>query len=131
MVPENPQSYHRYMREQLFDHIDIIDIDPANVHIPDGSLPASNSRRTVEGEVSHDVAATYLQAHANATVYLDLAAAEDLTRIKTPWVLGPVEWTPQLTERAVVWLAEAVGKALLKPRRGPGHGRARRAGLAT
>src|SRR5438132_5064390 len=39
------------------------------------------------------------QRHANATAYLDLAAAAELTRIKTPWVLGPVEWTPELTER--------------------------------
>src|SRR6266576_1951381 len=60
--------------------------------------------RAVEGEVSQDVAATFLQRHANATAYLDLAAAAELTRIKTPWVLGPVEWTPELTERAVVWL---------------------------
>lgn len=30
------QSYHRFMREHLFDHIDI---DPDNVHIPDGTLP--------------------------------------------------------------------------------------------
>src|SRR5207247_619328 len=60
------------------------------------------------------VAATFLQRHANATAYLDLAAAAELTRIKTPWVLGPVEWTPELTERAVVWLAEQTGKAILK-----------------
>src|SRR5947207_2718456 len=70
--------------------------------------------RAVEGEVSQDVAATFLQRHANATAYLDLAAAAELTRIKTPWVLGPVEWTPELTERAVVWLAEQTGKAILK-----------------
>src|SRR5881296_4079637 len=46
--------------------------------------------RAVEGEVSQDVAATFLQGHANATAYLDSAAAAELTRIKTPWVLGPV-----------------------------------------
>ena len=34
--PEQLQSYHRFMREHLFDHIDI---DPANVHIPDGTIP--------------------------------------------------------------------------------------------
>src|SRR2546428_6366269 len=68
----------------------------------------------VEGGVSPDVAATFLQRHANATAYLDLAAAAELTRIKTPWVLGPVEWTLELTERAVVWLAEQTGKAILK-----------------
>src|SRR5207247_6221809 len=61
-----------------------------------------------------DVAATFLQRHANATVYLDLAAAGELTRIKTPWVLEAVEWTPAMTERAVVWLAEQAGKGILK-----------------
>src|SRR5881396_256016 len=70
--------------------------------------------RAVEGEISQDVAATFLQGHANATAYLDSAAAAELTRIKTPWVLGPVEWTLELTERAVVWLAEQTGKAILK-----------------
>lgn len=35
MQPEALQSYHRFMREYLFDHIDI---DPANVHVPDGTL---------------------------------------------------------------------------------------------
>ncbi|MCH8840490.1 MAG: glucosamine-6-phosphate deaminase [Planctomycetes bacterium] len=33
MQPESLQSYVRFMREHLFDHIDI---EPANVHIPDG-----------------------------------------------------------------------------------------------
>ncbi|OGU27375.1 MAG: glucosamine-6-phosphate deaminase [Gemmatimonadetes bacterium RIFCSPLOWO2_12_FULL_68_9] len=82
--------------------------------IATGEHKASIVRRAVEGEVSHDVAATYLQAHPNATVYLDAAAAAELTRVKTPWVLGPVEWTPELTERAVVWLVQTVGKAILK-----------------
>jgi glucosamine-6-phosphate deaminase len=70
--------------------------------------------RAVEGEPSADVAATYLQRHPNATVYLDRSAAAELTRVKTPWVLGPVEWTPATTERAVVWLAECTRKAILK-----------------
>ena len=30
------QSYHRFMHEHLFDHIDI---EPKNIHIPDGTLP--------------------------------------------------------------------------------------------
>jgi len=29
------QSYNRYMKEQLFDHVDI---DPANTHVPDGEV---------------------------------------------------------------------------------------------
>jgi glucosamine-6-phosphate deaminase len=36
MRPEEFQSYHRFMREHLFDHVDI---DPKNVHIPDGTIP--------------------------------------------------------------------------------------------
>ena len=36
MQPDALQSYHRFMREHLFDHIDI---PAANVHIPDGTLP--------------------------------------------------------------------------------------------
>ncbi|MEQ9459848.1 MAG: glucosamine-6-phosphate deaminase [Phycisphaeraceae bacterium] len=35
MQPNELQSYHRFMHEHLFDHIDI---DPRNVHIPDGTL---------------------------------------------------------------------------------------------
>lgn len=35
MQPESLQSYRRFMAEYLFDHVDI---DPSNVHIPDGTL---------------------------------------------------------------------------------------------
>jgi len=70
--------------------------------------------RAVEGDVSSDVAATFLQEHANVTVYLDLPAAAELTRVATPWLLEPVEWTPDMTDRAVVWLSERTGKAILK-----------------
>jgi glucosamine-6-phosphate deaminase len=35
LSPDAPQSYHRFMREQLFDHIDI---EPTAVHIPDGTV---------------------------------------------------------------------------------------------
>jgi glucosamine-6-phosphate deaminase len=35
LAPDAPQSYHRFMREQLFDHVDI---DPGAIHIPDGMV---------------------------------------------------------------------------------------------
>lgn len=35
MEPDSEQSYVRFMHDHLFDHVDI---DPANVHIPDGTL---------------------------------------------------------------------------------------------
>src|SRR5438309_263826 len=82
--------------------------------IATGEHKAEIVARAVEGEVSPDVAATFLQRHANATAYLDLAAAAELTRVKTPWVLSSVDWTAELTERAAVWLAEQTGNALLK-----------------
>src|SRR2546428_311935 len=72
--------------------------------IATGEHKADIVAHAVEGEVSQDVAATFLQRHANATAYLDLAAAAELTRIKTPWVLGPVEWTRELAERAATTL---------------------------
>ena len=40
--------------------------------------------RTVEGEMSESVPATYLQKHENTQVILDTAAAAELTRVKTP-----------------------------------------------
>src|SRR5690625_2270490 len=34
IAPDHEQSYHQFMREQLFNHVDI---DPAQIHIPDGT----------------------------------------------------------------------------------------------
>jgi glucosamine-6-phosphate deaminase len=70
--------------------------------------------RAVEGPVTPEVAATFLQRHPHAAVYLDAAGAADLTRARTPWLLEEVDWTPGATERAVVWLSERTGKAILK-----------------
>src|SRR5215831_7961598 len=61
-----------------------------------GEHKAAIVKRAVEGEVDRDVAATYLQQHPHATVYLDAPAAAELTRRKTPWWLGEIEWTPRL-----------------------------------
>ncbi len=33
LPPSNPASYHAFMRQHLFDHVDL---DPSNVHVPDG-----------------------------------------------------------------------------------------------
>ena len=208
MPTDSIHSYHRFMWENLFSHVDI---DSANVHIPDGTWPreqmdaackayeaaivaaggidfqllgigktghigfnepgsgeASRTRlihldhitrrdasadffgednvpreavtmgiatilaareiailatgehksgivrRAVEGEIDRAVAATFLQRHANTTFYLDEAAAADLSRIATPWLLDEIEWTDELELRAVTWLARKVGKAILK-----------------
>lgn len=36
LAPDHPQSYHRYMHENFFDHINIL---PQNIHIPNGLAP--------------------------------------------------------------------------------------------
>ncbi len=208
MQPQDVQSYVRFMREHLFDHLDI---KPGNVHIPDGTVPAerigeycreyeakiaavggidiqilgigrtghigfnepgsdhtthtrlitldsvtridaasdffgaenvprraitmgvgtilsarkivilafgenkaSIVSRTVEGEVSPAVPATYLQKHPNVEVLLDQAAAAELTRFRSPWLLESVDWNPVTIRRAVIWLSERMNKSILK-----------------
>ena len=208
MKPESIHSYHRFMRENLFNHINV---KPQNIHIPRGNVPrddvdveceayeaaikkaggidlqilgigktghigfnepgsGADSRtrrisldtmtrrdaagdffgednvpteaitmgvatimeareialvatgehkaaiinRAVEGEPDPDVAATYLQQHPNAVFYVDFASAADLTRIRTPWVIGEVKWTREKEIDAVIWLGETTGKSVLK-----------------
>jgi glucosamine-6-phosphate deaminase len=72
-------------------------------------------RKTIEGEISDHVPATYLQNHANTTFYLDAAAAAELTRYKTPWLVRDCNWTDEaLIYRAVIWLSQKQGKPILK-----------------
>ncbi|HEY7119175.1 MAG TPA: glucosamine-6-phosphate deaminase [Tepidisphaeraceae bacterium] len=213
MNPDELQSYVRFMREHLFDHVDV---DSKNIHIPDGTIgrdevagfcaayerqikeaggldyqilgigrtghvgfnePGSPRdsrtrlitldrvtrldaasdffgewnvprkaitmgvetilsarkvvlmawgegkapviRRAVEGEITSHVAASYLQQHPNARIVLDQAAAAELTRFKTPWLLGSLEdfglkWDEAMTRKAAIWLAQQVKKPLLK-----------------
>jgi len=79
-----------------------------------GENKARIIHRAVEGEVSPHVAASYLQEHPCVTAYLDEAAAADLTRIATPWLLGKCLWDDRLKRRAVIWLATQLGKPILK-----------------
>ena len=208
MEPDAIQSYVRFMKEQLFDHIDI----PAqNTHIPNGQLPleeipsfcksyeekierlggldfqilgigrnghigfnepgslinsktrlmtldmstkldatidfgglekvpkraitlgidklmnakrvvllafgehkAESVAKAVEGPVTADIPASYLQQHQNAIFMVDEAAAADLTRIKTPWVVDSVTWDKNTIKKAVTHLALTLNKPILK-----------------
>ncbi len=82
--------------------------------ISTGEHKAPIIKRAVEGPINTDVAATYLQQHRNATFYVDGASAAELTRIKTPWVVGEVKWHRKLEIEAVVWLSELTSKSVLK-----------------
>ncbi len=84
-----------------------------------GEHKAAIIKRAVEGEITSSVAASFLQQHPGATVMLDSAAAAELTRFKTPWLLGPIEqfgltWDAPTTRRAVIWLSLALSKPILK-----------------
>lgn len=79
-----------------------------------GEHKASVIRRAVEGEVHPDVAATFLQTHPDATVYVDPPAGAALTRVATPWLLGEVDWTPRRETEAVIWLSQQVGRSILR-----------------
>src|SRR5262245_23071764 len=79
-----------------------------------GEHKAPIVKRAVEGEVTDAIAASFLQQHPDSTFLLDEAASRDLTAVRCPWLVGPVEWTPALIGRAMIWLSLKVGKALLK-----------------
>jgi glucosamine-6-phosphate deaminase len=84
-----------------------------------GEHKAPILRRSVEGEVSASVSASYLQEHPNAKFVLDAAAAAELTRFQSPWLVGSLrdfglEWDAVQTKRAVIWLAQRVEKPILK-----------------
>lgn len=79
-----------------------------------GENKAKIVARTIEGEPSPAVPATYLQQHQSVEFLLDQAAAAQLTRSRYPWVTDTVEWDEQIIRRAVIWLARKMKKALLK-----------------
>jgi len=79
-----------------------------------GQHKAAIIRRAIEGEVSSTIPATFLQKHNNVKCHIDLAAAEELTRVKTPWLVGECNWSDDLTCHAVVWLSQKLSKPILK-----------------
>ncbi|MFC3333594.1 glucosamine-6-phosphate deaminase [Flavobacterium palustre] len=79
-----------------------------------GISKADILKSTIEGEMSSQVPATYLQEHNNTTFVLDTEASSELTRVKTPWLVKPCVWTDELKLKAVVWLSELTKKPILK-----------------
>jgi glucosamine-6-phosphate deaminase len=77
-----------------------------------GEHKAPIVRRAVEGEVSEQVTASFLQTHQSATFVLDEAAAGELTAIRTPWEVGRVNWNSTTERRAVIWLSQICEKPL-------------------
>jgi glucosamine-6-phosphate deaminase len=71
-------------------------------------------KKAVEGEISGDVPATFLQLSDHVDFVLDEGAASALTRFDTPWLVKDCIWDNTLKKKAVIWLATAIHKPILK-----------------
>jgi len=71
-------------------------------------------KKAVEGEMSGNVPATYLQLSENVEFILDEDAASELTRFDTPWLVKDCSWNKELIKKAVIWLSSEVKKPILK-----------------
>jgi glucosamine-6-phosphate deaminase len=79
-----------------------------------GISKAGIIKKTIEGEISSRVPATYLQEHSNTTFVLDAEASSELIGVKTPWLVRSCIWTDELKLKAVAWLSELTKKPFLK-----------------
>lgn len=79
-----------------------------------GSKKAPIIKKAVEGEISSEVPATYLQLSDHVEFILDDEAASMLTRFDTPWLVKDCIWDDLLIKKAVIWLAFTVKKPILK-----------------
>ena len=79
-----------------------------------GEHKAASVAKAVEGSVTSDIPASYLQLHPNASFILDETAASMLTRIKTPWVVDSVKWDRNMIKKAVTHLSLSLQKPVLK-----------------
>ena len=70
-------------------------------------------RRAVEGNVTEHVPASLLQQHTDCSFIVDQAAASELTRFKSPWLTGEIEWTSKMIKKAVVNMALKLDKPIL------------------
>ncbi len=78
-----------------------------------GEAKAPVIQKAVEGNVSELIPASILQLHNDCVFVLDKAASNDLTRFKSPWLTGDIDWTPTMIKKAVTSVALKVGKPVL------------------
>lgn len=79
-----------------------------------GQHKAEIVKRAVEGDISSHVPCTYLQSHSDVRFFVDEAASEQLTRVKTPWLVGMCEWSDDLIAKGVIWLSQKLNIPILK-----------------
>ena len=71
-------------------------------------------KKSVENNISSLIPSTYLQNHKNATLVLDNESSSELTRFRTPWLVGPCNWSALMKRKAIVWLCSITKKSILK-----------------
>ncbi len=79
-----------------------------------GQHKAEVVQKASEGPITAQVPSTFLQKHPNAEFHIDKPAAERLTKVAQPWLVGMCDWSDDLICRAVVWLSQKTGKPILK-----------------
>jgi len=83
--------------------------------IATGNHKAKIVVQAVEGSVTKDIAASYLQTHQNTSIFLDRAAASELTRLKKPWIVYNMDWSGEnIRAKALCFLSEQTGKPFHK-----------------
>lgn len=79
-----------------------------------GESKAGIIHKAIEEPTTDTIPTSFLQNHPNTSIILDRAAAAELTRFKTPWLVGRCRWNERLVRKAVLWLCLKVGKPILK-----------------
>lgn len=78
-----------------------------------GQVKAPVVQKAVEENVTEMIPASMLQLHNDCLFVLDEAASSELTRFKSPWLTGYIEWTPKMIKKAVINTALKTGKPVL------------------
>ena len=78
-----------------------------------GPSKAQVVQKAAEANMTEQVPASLLQQHSDCRFVLDQAAAAELTRFKSPWLSGDIEWTPKMIKKAVVNMALKLNKPVL------------------
>lgn len=78
-----------------------------------GPSKAPVIKQSVEEDETEHVPASLLQNHDDVSFYMDDAAASELTRNKSPWLTGDLEWTSKMIKKAVVNMALKLKKPVL------------------
>ena len=78
-----------------------------------GPMKAPVIHKAVEEHVTEQIPASLLQQHNDAVYVLDEAAASELTRFRSPWLTGDIDWTPKTIKKAVVSMALKLDKPVL------------------